>query len=114
MRKPDFRGLLLVAIPITLIPHFVEERYSEAKFGFTQGGADLPALTESDILGPSEAFRHEMDYFSHTRNARDMPERSVSTGSATLACMHGNAWRGDGAQLLRALANARVREGLLA
>ena len=37
---------------------------------FTQGGADLPALTESDILGPSEAFRHGMDYFSHTKNAR--------------------------------------------
>jgi len=31
---------------------------------FTQGAADLPALTESDILGPSEAFRQKMDYFS--------------------------------------------------
>ncbi len=36
---------------------------------FTQGGADLPALTESDILGPSEGFRQAMDYFSHTKNA---------------------------------------------
>src|SRR5512139_4082125 len=32
----------------------------------TQGGADLPPVTESDILGTSEAFRHQMDYFSHT------------------------------------------------
>ncbi|HEX2531322.1 MAG TPA: MBL fold metallo-hydrolase, partial [Burkholderiaceae bacterium] len=73
---------------------------------FTQGGANNPAITESDILGPSEAFRHEMDYFSHTRNARQMLERLASTAPTTLACMHGSAWHGDGAQLLRALADA--------
>lgn len=73
---------------------------------FTQGGDGLPALTESDILGPSEAFRQEMDYFSHTRNARAMIERLASTRPATLACMHGSAWRGDGAGLLRALADS--------
>ncbi len=76
---------------------------------FTQGGADLPALTGSDILAPSEAFRHQMDYFSHTRNARAMLERLASAAPATLACMHGSAWRGDGAQLLRALADALSR-----
>ncbi|MBN2024384.1 MAG: hypothetical protein JW809_16495 [Pirellulales bacterium] len=73
---------------------------------FTQGGADLPPVTESDILGPSEAFRHKMDYFSHTKNARGMLERLAATDPTTLACMHGSAWRGDGAQLLRALADA--------
>lgn len=73
---------------------------------FTQGGAGLPPITESDILGPSEAFRHEMDYFSHTKNARAMLERLASTNPTTLACMHGSAWRGDGAKLLRALAEA--------
>jgi flavorubredoxin len=73
---------------------------------FTQGGSNLPPITESDILGPSEAFRREMDYFSHTRNARAMLERLASTHPATLACMHGSAWRGDGAKLLRALADA--------
>jgi flavorubredoxin len=73
---------------------------------FTQGGADLPPITESDILGPSEAFRHQMDYFSHTKNAREMLERLASAGPTTLACMHGSAWRGDGARLLRALADA--------
>ena len=72
---------------------------------FTQGGADLPALTESDILGSSEAFRHKMDYFSHTKYARDLLEKLASTGPETLGCMHGSAWRGDGAKLLRALAN---------
>lgn len=73
---------------------------------FTQGGADLPPVTESDILGPSEAFRHEMDYFSHTTNARVLLEKLASTNPVTLACMHGSAWRGDGARLLRSLADA--------
>jgi flavorubredoxin len=71
---------------------------------FTQGGGGLPAVTESDILGPSEAFRSQMDYFSHTRNAGEMLERLAATQPTTLACMHGSAWHGDGAQLLRALA----------
>ncbi len=72
----------------------------------TQGGADLPPLTESDILGPSEAFRMQLDYFSHAKNARTMLERLAATQPTTLACMHGSAWRGDGAQLLRALADS--------
>lgn len=76
---------------------------------FTQGGTNLAALTESDILGPSEAFRHAMDYFSHTRNARTMLEKLAATQPQTLACMHGSAWRGDGAALLRALADQLER-----
>lgn len=72
---------------------------------FTQGGVDLPPITEADILGPSEAFRKQMDYFSHTKNARAMLEKLASTNPTTLACMHGSAWRGNGAKLLRALAD---------
>jgi flavorubredoxin len=85
-----------------------EERTSTLLCGdlFTQGGVDLPPVTESDILGPSEAFRHEMDYFSHTKNARVMLDRLAATNPTTLACMHGSAWRGDGARLLRDLADA--------
>jgi hypothetical protein len=70
---------------------------------FTQGGAEHPPLTEADILDPSEAFRREMDYYSHTKNAAAMIERLAATQPTTLACMHGAAWRGDGAQMLRAL-----------
>ncbi len=85
-----------------------EERTSTLFCGdlFTQGGPDLPAITEEDILGPSEGFRKQMDYFSHTKNARAMLERLASTNPKTLACMHGSAWRGDGAKLLRDLADA--------
>lgn len=76
---------------------------------FTQGGADSPAVTEADILEPSEAFRREMDYFSHTKHAPAMLERLAATRPGTLACMHGSAWHGDGATLLRALAEALTR-----
>jgi flavorubredoxin len=72
---------------------------------FTQPGTGDAPLTESDILGPSEAFRQQMDYFSHTKNARVMLERLAATNPTTLACMHGSAWRGDGAKLLLALAD---------
>jgi flavorubredoxin len=73
---------------------------------FTHGGANLPPVTESDILGPSEKFRKEMDYFSYTRNTRALLERLASTKPTTLACMHGSAWSGDGAKLLRQLADS--------
>lgn len=73
---------------------------------FTQPGTGDVPLTESDILGPSEAFRHQMDYFSHTKNADVMLERLAQTNPTTLACMHGSAWHGDGAALLRELAQA--------
>jgi hypothetical protein len=73
---------------------------------FTQGGSGLPPLTELDILGPSEAFRRGMDYFSHTKNTRKMLEDLALTEPTTLACMHGSAWSGDGASLLRDLADS--------
>lgn len=71
---------------------------------FTQGGDGKAALVESDILGPSEGFRNVMDYYAHAPNTRAMLERLAEQSPTTLACMHGSAWRGDGAQLLRALA----------
>jgi flavorubredoxin len=71
---------------------------------FTQGGADLPAVTGADILGPSEAFRRSMDYYSHTKHGDAMLKRLAALEPHTLACMHGSAWQGDGAALLRALA----------
>jgi flavorubredoxin len=76
---------------------------------FTQPGDKTPALTESDILGPSEQMRKGLDYFAHAPNTREMLERLAAEEPATLACMHGSAWHGDGAALLRALAD-RVTE----
>jgi flavorubredoxin len=73
---------------------------------FTQGGPGELALTEADILGPSEAFRKPMDYFAHAPQTRASLERLALERPTTLACMHGSAWRGDGAALLKALATA--------
>jgi hypothetical protein len=73
---------------------------------FTQGGADNPPLTSSDILGPSEAFRKQMDYYSHTKNGRSLLARLAAAKPTTLACMHGSAWHGDGSRLLEALAES--------
>jgi flavorubredoxin len=73
---------------------------------FTQGGHDVPPLVEKDILGPSEAFRKAMDYFSHTRDAVPLMEKLAGCEPTTLACMHGSSWRGDGGRLLRELAKS--------
>jgi flavorubredoxin len=71
---------------------------------FTQGGSGATPLTESDILGPSEAFRSPMDYYAHAPHTAAVLERLAREQPQVLACMHGTAWRGDGAALLRALA----------
>jgi len=73
---------------------------------FTQGGAGEVPITESDILGPSEEFRKSMDYFAHAPQTSAVLERLALEQPKTLACMHGSAWRGDGAALLRELAAA--------
>ena len=73
---------------------------------FTQGGDGDTALTESDILGPSEAFRAPLDYFAHAPQTVATLERLAREQPRTLACMHGSAWQGDGGALLRHLAVA--------
>lgn len=73
---------------------------------FTQPGADHPVVTEGDILGPSEGFRGAMDYFSHTKNLPSLIHKLARLEPRTLACMHGAAFRGDGATLLRALGDS--------
>lgn len=73
---------------------------------FTQPGRGETAMTEQDILGPSEAFRHAMDYYSDSRRARPIIEKLARFAPRTLACMHGSAWRGDGGALLLSLGDA--------
>lgn len=73
---------------------------------FTQPGGGEVALTEADILAPSEAFRRPMDYFAHAPSTTATLNRLADEKPKTLACMHGSAWRGDGGSLLRDLARA--------
>jgi len=76
---------------------------------FTQGGDGGPAVTESDILEPSEAFRGRMDYFSHAPATADLLVRLAGERPKILACMHGSAFRGDGRSALLALAETLKR-----
>jgi flavorubredoxin len=71
---------------------------------FTQGGHEHEPLTTNDILESSEAMRGALDYFSQTRQVRELTEKLALTSPRILACMHGSAWQGDGAALLRRLA----------
>lgn len=73
---------------------------------FTQPGRGEQALTDGDILGPSEAFRQPMDYFAHAPQTAATLARLAALRPGTLACMHGSAWRGDGGMLLRHLGEA--------
>jgi flavorubredoxin len=94
------------------LPHAWEcghlfERRTETLFCgdlFTQGGHDHRPLTTTDILEPSEAMRGKLDYFSQTRRVHELAEKLAATAPRVLGCMHGAAWEGDGAGLLRELA----------
>jgi flavorubredoxin len=73
---------------------------------FTQSGPSGKALIEADILGPSEAFRQQMDYFAHAPQTAERLGALAAQAPRVLACMHGSAWQGDGATLLRHLSEA--------
>jgi flavorubredoxin len=73
---------------------------------FTQPGTGTLPLVSSDILATSEARRRETDDFSHTRHTGRLIEKLAALRPGTLACMHGSAWAGDGAAMLRRLGRA--------
>ncbi|MFT4840530.1 MAG: glyoxylase-like metal-dependent hydrolase (beta-lactamase superfamily II) [Planctomycetota bacterium] len=73
---------------------------------FTQGGDQHLPVTEQDILAPSLAAHEVFDYYANSRDAEKQFAKLIATKPQLLACMHGSSWRGDGADLLRALANA--------
>jgi len=71
---------------------------------FTQGGHEHEPLVTSDILESSEQMRSALDYFSHTEKVVELMDKLAINSPRVLACMHGAAWEGDGAALLRQLA----------
>jgi flavorubredoxin len=70
------------------------------------GGSELPPLTEDDVLGPSEAMRQAMGGVAIERGTRAVLEKLARTEPQTLALMHGSSFRGNGAKMLRGLADA--------
>jgi flavorubredoxin len=77
---------------------------------FTQPGANMSPVTESEVLTASEAMRGMMDYYAHATNTSAILERLASLHPSMLACQHGSAYRGDSAALLRELA-ATIERG---
>ena len=71
---------------------------------FTQPGAKMPPVTESEVLTASEGMRGMMDYYAHATEHISYFERLADLGASMLACQHGSAYRGDCAALLRELA----------
>ena len=71
---------------------------------FTQAGAEHPPVTEGDVVEPSEAMRLKMDYFARGPDTPRVLDKLAATAPRLLACMHGAAFRGDGAAALRELA----------
>ena len=76
---------------------------------FTQPGADMPPVTESEVLSASERMRGMMDYYAHATSTAAILERLADLHPSMLACQHGSAYRGDGAALLRELAGTIER-----
>jgi flavorubredoxin len=74
----------------------------------THAGAELPALTDRDLVGESEAMRVGMPPGSvaidvHTRRHL---EKLAATNPKTLGLMHGSSFHGDCARMLRDWATA--------
>lgn len=73
----------------------------------THGGNDRPATTESDVIGPAEMVRKSMPAsVAIEKNTRALLDKLARTEATTLAMMHGSSYRGDGAKVLRDLADA--------
>lgn len=73
---------------------------------FTHGGANLPALTEEEVLGPALAMHQSMPYLVRGPHVRPLLEKLARTEPRLLGLMHGSSFQGDGGRALRALADA--------
>ena len=67
---------------------------------------DPPALTEDDILGPSQQAEDLFAYSSLSPTTPKTIDRLAALAPRTLALMHGSSFSGDCSAALHALANA--------
>ncbi len=73
---------------------------------FTHAGDKNPAVTESEVLSASEALRAQLGGVAIEAGGRAILGKLARTEPMTLALMHGSSYRGNGAALLRGLADA--------
>ena len=69
---------------------------------FTQGGLGTEAMTEADLVEPSDAFRVGFsknaglpDSWAHTVDSTPIIDKLANLGATTIANMHGSCWRGS-------------------
>lgn len=109
----DIGGRRLQLVPTPHVPHGwesallfeLETRTLLAGDLFTQGG-DPPPVTEQDLVESSVAQEAMFSYTSPTPLYGSTLRQLAELEPATIACMHGSSYRGDGAAALRALADA--------
>lgn len=80
---------------------------------FTQPGMNTPAVTTEEVLTVSEACRGPMDYFAHGPATGPILDKLAALNPRLLACMHGSAYQGDGAALLRGLKECVAINGMV-
>jgi flavorubredoxin len=73
---------------------------------FTAGGAEVPPLSTSDVLGPALAMHAAVPYLVQGPHVRPLLEKLSRLEPRVLGLMHGSSHQGDGGQALRALADA--------
>ena len=78
---------------------------------FTQPGTGDAPVAGDEILPASEAFRRQMDYYAHAPGTAAALGKMAALEPSTLLCMHGSAFQGNGAALLRALASSVTADG---
>ena len=73
---------------------------------FTAGGADVPPLSTSDVVGPAMAMHAAVPYLTPGPHVRPLLEKLSRLEPRVLGLMHGSSHQGDGGRSLLALADA--------
>lgn len=109
----DVGGKQLRVVATPHVPHgwdaslLFEEQTSTLLTGdlFTQAGDPAP-VRDDDLVGPAVETEEMFSYTAPTPLFGPTVRRLADFEPVTLACMHGSSYRGDGAGMLRALADA--------
>lgn len=70
------------------------------------GGAELPPVTDADVLEPALDMHRAMPYLVGGPHVRPLLEKLAATEPRVLGLMHGSSFHGDGRRTLLALADA--------
>ena len=73
---------------------------------FTAGGADVPPLSASDVVGPALAMHAAVPYLTPGPHVRPLLEKLSRLEPRVLGLMHGSSHQGYGGRALLALADA--------